>query len=156
MLRVSLIGYLGADPELRYSQKGSPIVTFRVAVNLVRNDRQGERQETTEWFRVTVMGKQAEFAQRLTRGARVFVAGRLDITHYESRDGEQRVGFDVWTDELQHLSRRRTDDDAPTDAQDDEAAPERPSRRQGAGGSSATSAPTSQGLAEVDDDDLPF
>jgi primosomal replication protein N len=70
MLRVSLLGHLGADPELRYSPNGSPIVSFRVAVNLVRNGPDGERRESAEWFRVTVMGRQTEYAQRLTKGAR--------------------------------------------------------------------------------------
>jgi single-strand DNA-binding protein len=106
MLRVTLLGNLGADPELRYSQKGAPMVTFRVAVNQVRTGPDGERQENTEWFRVRVMGRLAESAQRLTKGSRVLVAGRLDITHYTSREGEQRVGYDVWGDEVQNLSAR--------------------------------------------------
>jgi single-strand DNA-binding protein len=106
MLRVSLLGNLGADPELRYSQKGSPMVSFRVAVNQVRTGPDGERQENTEWFRVRVMGRQTEFVQRLTKGTRVYVAGRLDISHYQSRDGEARVGFDVFADEVQNVSAR--------------------------------------------------
>jgi single-strand DNA-binding protein len=106
MLRVTLLGNLGADPELRYSQKGAPMVTFRVAVNQVRTGPDGERQENTEWFRVRTMGRLAESAQRLTKGSRVLVVGRLDITHYTSREGEQRVGYDVWGDEVQNLSAR--------------------------------------------------
>ena len=106
MLRVSLIGHLGADPEVRSSQKGSSMVSFRVAVNLVRTTPDGGRQETTEWFSVRVMGGQAAFASRLGRGARVLVIGRLGISHYQSREGEARTGFDVWADEIQHLSPR--------------------------------------------------
>ncbi len=110
MIRVSVLGHLGADPELRSSQKGLPIVSFRVAVNLARTGANGEREEHTEWFRVRVMGRQTDFAQRLARGARVFVAGRLDMTHYQSREGEPRTGFDVWADEVQSLSPRVGDD----------------------------------------------
>jgi len=110
MLRVSVLGHLGADPELRSTQKGSPIVTFRVAVNLVRTGPDGGREEHTEWFRVRVMGRQTEFAQRLVKGVRVFVAGRLDITHYQSRDGEPLTGFDIWADEVQNLSPRPGED----------------------------------------------
>jgi single-strand DNA-binding protein len=106
MLRVSLLGNLGADPELRYTQKGAPMVSFRVAVNFVRPGADGERQENTEWIRVRVMGRNAEFAQRLTKGSRVFVAGRLDISYYVSRDGERRPSFDVFADELQNVSGR--------------------------------------------------
>ncbi len=106
MLRVSLLGNLGADPELRYSQKGAPMTTFRVAVNQVRTNAEGEREEHTEWFAVRGMGRLAESAQRLTKGSRVFVAGRLDIRHFQSREGEPRVGFDVWADEIVNVSGR--------------------------------------------------
>jgi len=108
MLRVSFLGNLGAEPETRNSQKGAPITTFRAAVNQVRTDADGERQESTEWFRVRTMGRLAESAQRLTKGGRVLVVGRLDISHFQSRDGEPRVGFDVWADEVVNLSAGRS------------------------------------------------
>ena len=116
MLRVSLLGNLGADPELRYSQKGSAIATFRVAVNQVRTGPDGERQENTEWFRVRAMGRLADTSQRLTKGTRVLVVGRLDISHFQARSGEARVGFDVWADEVINVSAR------PGGAEDAEAA----------------------------------
>jgi single-strand DNA-binding protein len=106
MLRVTLLGNLGADPETRYSAKGSMMVSVRVAVNQVRTGLDGERQENTEWFRVRVMGRQAEFTQRLSKGSRVLVVGRLDISHYQSREGEPRTGFDVWADEIQSVGQR--------------------------------------------------
>jgi single-strand DNA-binding protein len=106
MLRVSLLGNLGADPEVRYSQKGAAITAFRVAVNQVRTGPDGERQENTEWFRVRASGRQGDFAQRLQKGQRVLVIGRLDISHYTSREGEARVGFDVWADDVQSMSPR--------------------------------------------------
>jgi len=116
MLRVNIIGHLGSDPELRATQKGSPLVGIRVGVNLVRSGPDGEREEGTEWFRVRVMGRQTEFVQRLAKGARVFVAGRLDITHYHSRDGEPRTAFDIWADEIRNLSpRSATEPASPTD-----------------------------------------
>ena len=106
MLRVTLLGNLGADPEVRYSQKGTQVVSFRVAVNQVRTGRDGERQENTEWFRVSVSGRQADFAQRLTKGSRVLVLGRLDISHYQGKDGDPRTSFDVWADDVQTMSAR--------------------------------------------------
>jgi single-strand DNA-binding protein len=111
MLRVSLIGNLGAEPETRYSQKGSQISTFRVAVNQVRTDADGKPQETTEWFRVRAMGRLAESTQRLAKGGRVLMVGRLDITKYQSRDGEPRVGFEVWADEVVNLAGRPAEGD---------------------------------------------
>lgn len=106
MLRVSLLGNVGADPELRYSQKGTAVTTFRVAVHQVRTSAEGERQESTEWFRVRAVGRLSEIAQRLTKGSRVVVAGRLEISRYQSREGEPRVGFDVWADEVVNVSGR--------------------------------------------------
>ena len=73
MLRVTLVGNMGADPELRYSQKGTGIVSFTVAVNQVRKGPDGERQENTEWFRIRVAGPQTEFVQRLGKGTRVLL-----------------------------------------------------------------------------------
>ena len=143
MLRVSLLGNLGAEPESRYSQKGAPITTFRVAVNQVKTDAKGERQESTEWFRVRVMGRLAESAQRLTKGGRVLVVGRLDISHYQSRDGEPRTGFDVWADEVVNLSAGRSTGE--------ESEPE----VVGAG-SAAGSAESTGGQELPDDGDLPF
>src|SRR5918912_2639634 len=106
MLRVSLLGNMGADPEVRYTAKGTQIVSIRVAVNQVRTGPDGERQESTEWFRVRVSGRQSEFVQRLSKGTRVLAIGRLDITHFQGRDGEPRTGFDVWADEVQAMSRQ--------------------------------------------------
>src|SRR5919202_55731 len=106
MLRVSLLGNLGADPESRFTAKGTQIVTFRVAVNQVRTGPDGERQENTEWFRVRIANRQAEYVQRLGKGARVLVIGRLDIGHYTSKEGEQRTSFDVWADEVQSMATR--------------------------------------------------
>jgi|SRR6266566_2657820 single-strand DNA-binding protein len=112
MLRVTLMGNMGADPETRYSQKGTQIASFSVAVNQVRRGPDGERQESTEWFRIRVSGYQTEFVQRLTKGTRVLVMGRLDITHFQSRDGEPRTGFDVWADEVQAMASRLPGGDA--------------------------------------------
>jgi single-strand DNA-binding protein len=111
MLRVTLMGNMGADPELRYSQKGTQIASFTVAVNQVRKGPDGERQENTEWFRIRVGGYQTEFVQRLTKGTKVLVLGRLDISHYQNRDGEPRTGFDVWADDVQAMSSRMNSGD---------------------------------------------
>ena len=106
MLRVTVLGNLGSDAELRYSTKGSPIAGFRVAVNQVRMGANGQREESTEWFQVSVAGRQAEYAARLQKGQWVLVAGRLQISHFQRRDGTPGIGFDVWADEIQNLSPR--------------------------------------------------
>jgi single-strand DNA-binding protein len=108
MLRVTVLGNLGSDAELRFSAKGTPIAGFSVAVNQVRTGVNGQREESTEWFRVNVTGRQAEFAAHLQKGQRVLAIGRLQISHFERKDGTQGTGFDVWADEVQNVSGRST------------------------------------------------
>ena len=109
MLRVMLMGHLGSDAELRHSAKDTPIASFRVAVNQVRTNAAGEREESTEWFRINVAGRQAEYASHLQKGQRVLVDGRLQITHFQRQDGSPGIGFDVWADEVQNVTGRSTD-----------------------------------------------
>jgi single-strand DNA-binding protein len=117
MLRVDVIGNLGGDPQVTVSQKGNEQVVLNVAVNQVRTDQTGERRESTEWFRVRAMNNLVERAKALAKGNRVFVAGRCDIGHYVSRDGEQRTSFDVWADEITSLTPRpQTEDGRSTPA----------------------------------------
>jgi single-strand DNA-binding protein len=101
MLNLTLVGNLGADATVGATRRGTPIATLSVAVNQARTDTTtGERTETAEWFRVRAMGRLVDLAQRLTMGTRVLVIGRLDIGHYQSRESEARVSYDVWADEL--------------------------------------------------------
>lgn len=109
MLRVTLLGNLGADPELRYTPSGTKLVSFNVAVNQVRKGPDGERQENTEWFRVRASGPRTEYIQRFSKGNRVMVVGRLTISHFQGRDGESRTGFDVWADDVEGMSPRPRD-----------------------------------------------
>jgi single-strand DNA-binding protein len=106
MLRLTVLGNLGADATLRYSQKKTAIAQFRIAVNQVRTGADGERDESTEWVRVNAAGRQAEYASRLLKGQRVLVVGRLQITHFQRRDGSQGTGFDLWADEVINISGR--------------------------------------------------
>jgi single-strand DNA-binding protein len=111
MLRVDLIGNLGSEPDVRRTQNNRELLEFRVAINQRRRTDDGQWEDApAEWFRVRAMGPQLERARTLARGERVFVAGRLDISHYTSRDGEPRVGYDVWADEITSLSLRTSDD----------------------------------------------
>jgi single-strand DNA-binding protein len=104
--RISVIGNLGADAETRYTQKGSMLVTWRMAVNDRRRGQDGEYVENTEWFKVTVSGSKAEYAQRFAKGNRVLVDGRLSIEHWTGRDGTAMTTPSVWADEVTNLSPR--------------------------------------------------
>jgi single-strand DNA-binding protein len=107
MLNLTLVGNLGAEPTVGATQKGTAVTTMRVAVNQSRtNSSTGERTESTEWFRVRAMGRLVDLAERLTKGTRVLVIGRLDIGHYQSSEGDPRVSYDVWADEIVPFSVR--------------------------------------------------
>lgn len=107
MLKAILIGNLGSDPESRYTQTGKQIVQFSVAVNERRPTKDsGEWLDYTTWCRVKVMGRQAEWAAELTKGARVQVIGNLSEHPYIARDGEGRAGLEVFADEVTNLSPR--------------------------------------------------
>ena len=106
MLRVTLMGNLGSDAELRHTSRGTAVASFNVAINQVRTNAAGEREESTDWFRINVAGRQAEYATRLQKGQRVLVDGRLQISHFQRRDGTPGMGFDVWADEVQNVSAR--------------------------------------------------
>ena len=72
----------------------------------MRSNAAGEREESTEWFRINVAERQAEYASHLQKGQRVLVDGRLQISHFQRKDGTAGVGFDVWADEVQNAGGR--------------------------------------------------
>jgi single-strand DNA-binding protein len=89
--KVILIGNLGRDPEIRYTQGGEPIANFSLATNEVWNDRNGQRQERTEWHRVEVFGKQAQVVRDyLTKGRSVYLEGSIRYDEWTDKDGNKR------------------------------------------------------------------
>jgi single-strand DNA-binding protein len=144
VLRASIIGNLGGDPEVRYTQKGEEIVSVSVAVNQrKRMPDSDELKEVTEWFRVRCSGWRADLAQKLTKGQRVYVCGRLEINHFERRDGSRGTSYDVWADELHGMS-------PPRDSGSNGSSYKQPRMEDGAPGQSAQPAVGDQ------DEDLPF
>jgi single-strand DNA-binding protein len=101
--RLTLVGNLGRDPELRYLPNGTPTVSLSVATNNTYTNQQGEQVKETTWFRVSVFGKQAEAcSQYLTKGRPVLVEGRLRPDSktgaprlWTANDGTVRASFDV-------------------------------------------------------------
>jgi single-strand DNA-binding protein len=89
--RVILIGNLGRDPEMRYTQGGEPIANFSLATNETWTDRSGKKQERTEWHRVEVFGKAAQVAgEYLTKGRQVYVEGSIRYDEWTDKDGNKR------------------------------------------------------------------
>lgn len=89
--RVILIGNLGRDPEIRYTQAGDPIANFSLATNEVWTDRSGQKQERTEWHRVEVFGKAAQVVRDyLSKGRQVYVEGSIRYDEWTDKDGNKR------------------------------------------------------------------
>jgi len=94
--KITLIGNVGSDPEMRYTPNGKAVTSFRMATNYRYSGPDGERKEETEWFRVSVWGKQAESCnQFLSKGRRVYVEGRLRSRNWEGQDGQMRTSLEV-------------------------------------------------------------
>jgi single-strand DNA-binding protein len=97
---VTVVGGLGRDPELRYTQGGRAVASFGLAVSR-RYQVNGEWQEDTSWINVTVWGDLAEnCAASLTKGARVMVAGRFQQREFETKEGEKRNVIELVADEV--------------------------------------------------------
>jgi single-strand DNA-binding protein len=104
MNRVLIMGNLGADPELRHTTSGTPVTTLSVATTHAFTDKDGQAQETTEWHRVVVWGKQAEnCVQYLGKGRAVLVEGRLATRSWEDQNGEKRYQTEIIASTVQFL-----------------------------------------------------
>ncbi len=98
--KVILVGNLGRDAELRYTPGGAAVATLNMATTEIWNDKQGQRQEKTEWHRVILWGKQAESLQEyLTKGKQIYVEGRLQTREWE-KDGVKRYTTEVKADRI--------------------------------------------------------
>ncbi len=94
--RVLLLGYLGADPEIRYTQSQTAVCTMRVATSERRKNAEGEWVDHTEWHSVVVWGKTAEnCAQYLAKGRQVFVEGRLQTRKWQDQEGKDRYKTEI-------------------------------------------------------------
>lgn len=109
--KVMITGRLGADPEMRFTPQGSPVTTFNVASGRTWRSADGTQHDDTEWFRVVAWDKLAEICnQYLTKGARVYVEGRLQTRKYQDREGVNRQSTEVIATDMIILSSRREDD----------------------------------------------
>jgi single-strand DNA-binding protein len=104
--KIMLIGNVGSDPEMRYTPNGKAVTSFRMATNRRYTTPDGESREETEWFRVSVWGKQAESCnQFLSKGRRVYVEGRLHARNWEGQDGQMRTSLEVSANRVIFLDR---------------------------------------------------
>src|SRR5690349_6949244 len=89
--KVILIGNLGKDPEVRYTQNGRAVARFPIATSEVWNDAEGNRQERTEWHNIIVWGKQGETCgQYLAKGRQAYIEGSIRTRSYDDKTGQKR------------------------------------------------------------------
>ena len=101
--KVILLGNLGNDRDVKYTQGGMAITTLSLATTSVRKDRDGNQQEKAEWHRVKLFGKLGEIAgEYLKKGRQVYIEGRLEYGSYE-KDGVKHYTTDIVADEMQML-----------------------------------------------------
>lgn len=155
--KVILVGNLGNDPEVKYTQGGMAVTKASLATTSVRKDRDGNTQERTEWHRVTFFGKLGEIAgEYLRKGSQVYVEGSIRYDKYTGQDGVERYSTDIIADEMQMLG-GRAEGGAPRRETGGESRPARPSQPQG-GAPRREPAPAkaSDFGADFADDDIPF
>ncbi len=106
--KVMIIGYLGRDPELRYTPSGRPVASFSVATSRTWTSSDGERREETEWFNVVAWGNLAEICKtHLNKGQQVYVEGRLQTRGWEDENGTRHYRTELVANEMILLGDRR-------------------------------------------------
>jgi len=145
--KVILIGNLGRDPELRYTQGGQAVANFTLATTENWTNKTGEREERTEWHRIVAWGRTAELcAQYLAKGRTVYLEGRLQTREWENKEGQKQRTTEINAQTVQFLGGPRGVG---------QAAPVRAGGR-AAGGEPETSAVDEAAAGPPPDDEIPF
>jgi single-strand DNA-binding protein len=111
--KILLIGHLGRDPEIRYTPDGSPVATFSLATSENWTDKNGSRQEHTEWHNVVAWNKLADLCKKyLTKGRQVYIEGRIRSRDWQDRDGNKRRTTEVIATQMVLLGSRSQGADA--------------------------------------------
>jgi single-strand DNA-binding protein len=166
--KVQVTGRLGADPEVRSTPQGHMMVTFRVASNRSWRGPDGEAHEETEWFRIVAWNRLADVCSKwLSKGARVYVEGRLQTRQWQDQDGQSRSLTEVIAGDLIILDRRNVssaDEEPPPTTRPVEPAPAPPTRQarnQPRSSASASAGPVTvlrlpRSRSAFPEEDLPF
>lgn len=162
--KVIIIGNLGRDPEIRYSQQGLAIVNFPVATSEQWTDKNsGERQEKTEWHRIVAFGKPAETLEKyLNKGSQIYIEGRLQTSTYD-KEGQTHYSTEIVVNNFQFLGGRSGK--GPDDARQQGGQPQqqggRPQQQNNtkqmtSGGTTQAPHPDPSVYNTIPDDDIPF
>jgi len=151
--KVILVGNLGRDPETRYTTGGDAVTNIRLATTDVWKDKNGEKQERTEWHNIVFYGRQAEIAgEYLKKGRQIYVEGRLQTRKWQDKEGQDRYTTEIIADRMQMLGTREGGGSA---AAAEPAEREPAAASAGGGGRKSTGAPAKKNVDDLDDD-IPF
>jgi single-strand DNA-binding protein len=149
--QVQLIGNLGADPEVRYMPSGDAVANIRIATTETWKDKDGAKQERTEWHRVAFFGKLAEIvSEYLVKGSQVFIQGKIQTRKWQAQDGTDRYSTEIVADTMKMLGSPRDGGGSPGDGGQRSERPARQERPAAAG------KPAGGGGFDEMDDDIPF
>src|SRR5947207_9420731 len=105
--KVILVGNLGRDPAPRYNPGGDAVTNIRLATTDTWKDKNGEKQERTEWHTIVFFGRQAEIAgEYLKKGKQVYIEGRLQTRKWQDKEGQDRYTTEIVADRMQMLGSR--------------------------------------------------
>jgi len=105
--KVLLIGNLGRDPELRYTQSGRAVANFSIATTEQWKDKEGQKQDRTDWHNIVLWGRQAEIAKDyLRKGKQIYLEGRIQTRSYEDKEGNKKWITEIVGDRFLMLGRK--------------------------------------------------
>ncbi|MDQ6695378.1 MAG: single-stranded DNA-binding protein [Chloroflexota bacterium] len=106
--KIMVIGNLGKDPEMKYTQSGKPVTTFSLAVSRTKKSQDGQTQEETEWFRVEAWDRLAETCNEyLKKGSKVYIEGRFQSRQYQDKEGTTRTSIEIVAGDMIMLDSRQ-------------------------------------------------
>lgn len=147
-----LIGNLGKDPEVRYMPSGEAIANITLATTDTWKDKSGEKQEKTEWHRVSFFGRLAEIVgEYLKKGSPVYVEGRIQTRKWQDKEGQDRYTTEIVADRMQMLGSKSSGGGSFEVVENKPAA-----ASSGNAAASAKTAPAAKGSFDNFDDDIPF
>ena len=148
--KVILVGNLGQDPEVKYMQNGKAVANLSIATSESWNDQQGQKQERTEWHRLTAYDKLAEIiGEYVKKGSKIYVEGKLQTRKWQDQQGQDRYTTEVIINQMQMLDGKK--DGGQQAQQQQQRQPQQQQRQQTKQQPSANNAP------QIDfDDDIPF
>ncbi|MGH9377401.1 MAG: single-stranded DNA-binding protein [Terriglobia bacterium] len=150
--KVILIGRLGKDPEVKYTNNGAPVAKFTLATDEVFKDRAGEQQKHTEWHNIVAWNRLAEICgEYLTKGKQVYIEGNIRSRQWEDQSGAKRTSYEIIAREMKMLGSKS---DSPSSFSGRSASPavdRAPAPSADPGPAADTPAPP-----EMTDEDIPF